>query len=299
MRKILSVLALAAAVGGLQAALAVPASADTRASVTGGNLIVSAVAGGGRANDVTLTSANGDIVLTDLGDAVVPGTGCVRQSANAVRCSGVTVIQLNLGDGDDSVTNTTALNTLVRGGGGNDTFDGGTGRDRFVGGGGNDTFRGNGGDDSMDAAGTADGNDTFLGGTGIDTVLYSGRTSAVTVALNGVAVKTGATNSDETQEVDTNGADVENATGGAGGDKITGNQLVNDLRGNGGDDTLNAGAGADLLNGGPGADVLNGGSGDDTLQAVDRVGGNDTVNGGKSTDRCDIDNGDTETFCEN
>ncbi|WP_440072296.1 hypothetical protein [Streptosporangium sp. OZ121] len=159
MRKIWSILTLALVAGGLQAALAVPASADTRAGVTGGNLIVSASA---NANVITLNSnANGDIILKDTGDVVAATRGCLKvgEKKNEVICSGVTTVQINLGGGDDKFTNHIALkavNTIVRGGTGSDTLIGGTASDTLIGQQGSDVLNGNGGIDTCvgDAADT-------------------------------------------------------------------------------------------------------------------------------------------------
>jgi serralysin len=72
-------------------------------------------------------------------------------------------------------------------------------------------------------------------------------------------------------EGDNLGSDVEKVFGGAGADRITANGAANEIRG---------------------------GFGDDVINAVDGIGGNDTLSAGGGTDTCNSDRGDTECNCE-
>src|SRR4051794_10474801 len=78
-------------------------------SVAGG--VVTFAAAAGEANDVTVTDGlPGTIVLVDGGPghgvagapvALRAGTGCLRNPAGGVTCSGAKAIDINLGDGAD------------------------------------------------------------------------------------------------------------------------------------------------------------------------------------------------------
>ncbi|GGS92899.1 hypothetical protein GCM10010156_58940 [Planobispora rosea] len=250
MRKIWSLAAIAMIAGGVQAGLALPAYADTGVSVSSANLRVTAA--DGKANEITISfSAQGDVVVTDTGDVVRPGSGCLRQTPNSVVCPGVQVIQADLKDLDDTFTNTTGIGARVKGGTGEDTMTAGSGGDTFTGGPGDDVFTGGAGSDNMVADRAPDGTDVFSGGPGADTAVYNDRIVPQTVSLDGVA------NDGSTGENDNMRADVENVFGGALGDTLTGNGLANEIRGGRGDDTLTGRGGADVLSGGGGTDTCN------------------------------------------
>lgn len=208
------------------------------------------------------------------------------------------------GSGADSIT----------GGEGADTLNGGDGADTLSGGAGNDTLNGQGGNDTFLDSAATNGTDVFNGGAGIDTVSYAGRTTAVSMTLDGTG------NDGGTGENDNIAADVENLTGGDGADTLEGNSLNNILMGGLGTDDIAGGAGKDTVsyashgvtvtvvlpagtaattsNGASGEnDVLDpdienvtGGSGDDTLTGNSNnnelVGGAgaDTLNGGTGDD---------------
>ncbi|MCA2220855.1 calcium-binding protein [Nonomuraea aurantiaca] len=264
MRKILSILALAATMAGVQAVFALPSRADTLASLFTGNLIVSAAQG--KVNNITIsTDAFGNVLVSDTGDVMrADGGDCTRVTANQVRCQGVTVVRVFAGDLDDTITNNSAVSTQLFGEAGRDTFRGGSGSDGITGGTGDDTAFGNGGDDFFQADGI-DGKDSFSGGAGSDLAAYNNRGAAQTITLDGVA------NDGTAGENDNLGSDVERVFSGAGSDHITGNAAANEIRG---------------------------GNGDDVINTVDGIGGNDTISADGGTDTCDSDRGDTELNCE-
>jgi Ca2+-binding RTX toxin-like protein len=208
------------------------------------------------------------------------------------------------GSGNDLVIGD-ANNNILGGADGNDTLDAGAGNDTIFGDNGSDTVsyeshaaavtidlaNATGGatleSDSLHTIENAiggSGNDTIVsgaydnvinGGDGVDTVSYTGRTNALTIALDGTAT------SGETGETDTLGTDVENAIGGAGADSIVGNSSANNLYGGAGNDTIQGLDGNDVLTGSTGNDVFFGGLGND---AVYGNAGNDTVDGGNGAD---------------
>lgn len=150
------------------------------------------------------------------------------------------------GDGDDTFSNASSVNTLALGEGGNDTLNGGLGTNVLYGGIGNDHLTGNlnadqiygeDGDDVLDGGG---GNDIIYGGNGVDTI-----------------------------------------SGGDGDDNLYGDDGNDQINAGGGNDIVIGGVGADLIYGGSGNDTLYGGDGDDRLYGDD---GADTIYAGLGND---------------
>jgi Ca2+-binding RTX toxin-like protein len=166
-------------------------------------------------------------------------------------------VELTLGDGNDSATNTTSEESvLANGGDGDDTLEGGPTVDIFTGGAGRDLVNGNGGDDLLgDGSTDLQEPDVFNGGAGIDRISYGGESVGVTVDLDGSA------DDGRAGEFDRVGADIEHITGGQFPDRLTGNARANELFGNGDDDVLIGLAGFDMLFGGPGTDTCDLGRG--------------------------------------
>jgi len=128
-----------------------------------------------------------------------------------------------------------------------------------------DVLSGYAGNDVLKGAG---GKDVLDGGTGVDTALYTDKTGAVVVTLNGatnVTVTVGGVAEDTIRN-------IENVTGGSGADTLTGDGLANGLNGGAGSDTLRGLAGNDVLTGGLGKDVLDGGAGLDAAVYSDKAG---------------------------
>jgi len=166
------------------------------------------------------------------------------------------------GDANANTLNGGGENDVLSGLAGADTLNGGDGNDTLTGGLGADILNGDAGDDTFDEEAATSGGDTMNGGAGVDTATYAGRTLAVTVSIDGVALD------GESGELDNVKADVENLIGGAGNDTLTGSASNNSLTGGAGSDTLNGGAGDDVFLEGAaanGADTFNGGTG------IDRV----------------------------
>jgi hypothetical protein len=112
------------------------------------------------------------------------------------------------------------------------------------------------------------GPDVLSGLGGIDTANYAGRTTSLTVTLDGLANDGGS--EDVVSSVRENvKPDVENITGGSGADALTGSSAANRLVGGGGLDTVAGLDGADTVHvkGDRVADVVTCGSGADTLTA--------------------------------
>ncbi|ESQ89092.1 hypothetical protein ABAC460_13565 [Asticcacaulis sp. AC460] len=154
--------------------------------------------------------------------------------ADGTRVSGVDLVEIRSGSGNDTLIGAAAADRL-RGGSGNDSLSGGSGHDRLDGEDGDDLLLGGG------------GNDTLNGGNGIDTVSYANAGGAVSVNL---ATTTA-------QATSGGGTDVLSAIENAIGSSFT--------------DILIGTTGANRLDGGTGADTLSGGAGDDTY-IVDNTG---------------------------
>jgi Ca2+-binding RTX toxin-like protein len=130
------------------------------------------------------------------------------------------------------------------------TINGGKGADKITGGDGNDMLFGGDGNDSYDEGVAKNGND-LIGDDpataanedpGSDTVLYTARTNAVVVDLDGAA-----DDGESAAPAETDNVNTENVWGGAGADTITGNASDNVIAGNAGADTLDGAAGTDTV----------------------------------------------------
>ena len=236
----------------LFAALPGAAHAAT-ASTTGATL--NYIADGGERNEVTISQAGDSITIVEAGRQVGAGNkeipvgasgACTSSGGSSATCvaAGITTVNIELSDQNDTLVVNLALGVIVRAGDGGDTITGGAG---------NDTLFGNG------------GGDTLNGGGGIDTADYSSAATPVTVTLDGSA------GDGESGESDNVGVDVENVTGGSANDVLTGSGAAN---------TLSGGAGNDLLRGAGGPDLLQGGDGSDTVSYdYSTVGVNVTLDG--------------------
>jgi len=206
-----------------------------------------------RRNEITIGRVAADLVVTDLGDTVAPGSGCTTVNANTVSCriAGITHVVADTGNRDDTVDASAAdTPATLRGGGGRDTLMGTALDDRIEGGNGDDTMLdGDAGSDRIyggdghDTINAEDGNDHGEGGRGDDT-------------LNG---------GDDAGAVP--GRD--HLVGGSGRDTVNGGPGNDHLEGDQDDDVVNGDDGADRLTGGPGRDRLDGGRGTDTCRDGD------------------------------
>jgi Ca2+-binding RTX toxin-like protein len=129
-----------------------------------------------------------------------------------------------------------------------------------------DTLTGADGEDTFDEGSAANGADDFVGGPDADTVSYRARSVVISASINDVA------NDGEAGEADDVTTSVEILSGGSAGDTLR-------------------------TSGSTAANTLFGRAGVDSLNAVDGIGGNDTVNGGPNTDSCSADPGDARISC--
>jgi Ca2+-binding RTX toxin-like protein len=211
----------------------------------------------------------------------------------------LTLVSVNGGTGDDSLSGGDGPD-LITGGDGNDKLDGGGGDDRVVGDRGSDRLSGGDGDDAL-VWNNGDGSDTADGNAGFDHVEINGSPTAgdaFTVRPNGARAAIDRTNlvqftvdfDTEALTVNSGGGDDQltvspglpgllvTADGGSGNDSLTGAEEA---------DSLVGGAGKDTLNGAQGSDLLDGQDGDDQLFARDGHG--DLVRGGTGNDSAQTD----------
>ena len=185
------------------------------------------------------------------------------------------------GDGADTLDGQGGGNTLnggdgadvIRSGANNDSILGGDGSDNIDAGDGDDTVNaGNGSDnvllgDGNDVANGMNGEDTISGGLGNDTINGDGGTDSI--------------NGDNGNDSILGGEKNDVINGGNGNDTIDGQAGKDTIDGGAGDDSLVGSAGTDRISGGDGNDFVNGGSGDDTIEGGL---GNDRLLGGANND---------------
>lgn len=208
-------------------------------------------AGLGEINQLTVSAAGADYVLTDAGVGAIAdgdGPGGCSVAANTATCpaAAAALLAVDLADWDDSATLTVPVDASIEGGQGNDVLTGGDGDDVLDGGPGPTSIFDPPDDDVLNGAG------------GTDTADYSDRNTRVSVSADdangdGVFLIGGGTFLVENDNV---GKDVENLNGGAGADTLIGNEAPNLLRGGGGDDQLQGEDGPDWLDGGEGSDTV-------------------------------------------
>ena len=239
----------------------------------------------GEQNNVTFTTwtvTSGVFFIEDTGATIRAGNGCERVTPMKVKCFADishefgydTFFEVNLGDGDDRLTNETNVPTLVSAEEGNDVLSGGAGQDEFHGGDGTDVLRGGDGCDMLTGDADSDfldggsGPDRLGGAGGADTADYGNRSGSLNVSLDTPA-DYGAPrpceqpgNDGVAGEGDVVFDDVENIWGGTGNDILTGDSDTN---------VIDAGPGNDRLDGGLGADNLIGGDGQDNAEYMTRT----------------------------
>lgn len=175
--------------------------------------------------------------------------------------------------GDDTLINTTNLETWADGGVGNDRLVGGDSYDGFFGGEGDDTLIGNGGHNVFSGG---LGNDTLDGGPGSDT-LWGDEGQDRLVGYAGDDFLFGGDNAD----VLNGGTGSDYLDGGTGKDVLSGDEDPDEIHGGDQDDTILGGDGNDLLYGDAGMDRIWGGNDEDELFGGD---GDDWLFGGSGDD---------------
>ena len=208
-----------------------------------------------------------DTISLDQGSSVI-----LVQASNSIGTqnwsfpvAGISHIQVNGHSGNDTIDlGRVSLNSIVKGGNGDDVIYGGSGRDNLSG---------------------MDGNDTLWGGKGVDKLfgdldndeLHGGDDGDYIVGGGGYDVLYGDAGDDRMG----GGDKTDVLHGGSGNDKLYGDDGHDRLYGEDGDDYLSGSDGNDKLFGGNGNDLLRGGAGEDLLRGTY---GNDILWGGEGND---------------
>jgi Ca2+-binding RTX toxin-like protein len=278
-------------------------------------------AGSAKRNAVVITRSGNTITVDDR-VTLRAGKGCkqVKGDKTRVRCTigpSFEHYDVNLGSGNDRVTNKTSLKLYAKGGSGNDDLIGGPGRDQLHGEAGADRVWGNGGrdvisgDDGNDALSGGEGNDDLVGGKGNDRE-YGGagddrHFQGYDVAWADADLISGGAGRDQLAYAGRNrpvSVDSDSGTRDDGskgeGDTVLG---IEHVIGGGGDDVLNGTTGNDTLSGLSGNDYINGHWGDDILEGslgVDHLygeGGHDILDGYQDGVVDFLDGGDHDDKC--
>ena len=184
----------------------------------------------------------------------------------------------------------------VAGAEGNDTITGSSASNTLFGGDGADDISGANGNDLLDGEIPGEGFGVFAGdildgGNGIDTVSYRSHFSGVTVNIGGGANDGLPGEGDDVQST------VENLIGTDDFDTLTGTAAANTISAGNGSDTVNGGDGGDTLDGDAGFDTINGEGGNDEINSRGD-GAPDTDNCGPGGDTAIADAFDTKNGCE-
>jgi len=246
--------------------------------------------------DQLFGKAGNDILYIDAQDTKIDGgegqdIAIVATSQAVTLDLGLSNLETALGnDGNDTFTNSGAVNVVIDGGKGNDTLQGGArddvlhggeGDDKLYGADGNDQLYGNEGNDELHGW---KGSDTLYGGSDND-ILYGQQDNDFLYGEDGDDQLQGNEGNDEIQAG--NGSD--SLYGGSGDDKLYGNSGDDKLYGEDGSDQLYGNEGNDELHGWDGADTIYGGTDNDTLYGHQ---GNDSLFGDAGDDKLYGDPGD-------
>jgi Ca2+-binding RTX toxin-like protein len=289
------------------AANAVPAQAAVSSAVIDGKTATLKLDGAD--DNVTVSVVGGLLVHGQTTGGLASGSDWDNTAAGnqTVAADGTFTIEVNGGDGNDSITvlakkteiasaslNGDAGDDVLTGADSNDVLNGGDGNDRVVGGQGNDNMSGGAGNDDL-VWNNGDATDIINGDAGNDATVVNGNATlgdVFTVEPNAGRIKFVRTNlvgfalDASTERLQVNGLGGNDTLTAADG---VGALTLMSVDGGDGADTITGSDGPDLLQGGEANDTLNGRGGDDRIVG-DR--GNDTMNGGAGDDTLVWNNGD-------
>ncbi|MFM9964056.1 MAG: beta strand repeat-containing protein [Planctomycetaceae bacterium] len=236
-------------VNGNELNITLETSDNVSVSSLAGNVVVQIGRNGGPVQPVSI----GNVPASAVQSIVITG----GDDANSIDLSGVT---------SAAFTSLTSIN--VDAGNGDDTLLGSNDfADSLLGGDGNDQLVGQGGDDTLDGH---DGADVINGGAGIDSLVGGDGADVINAGDGDDNVQAGS------------GSDLVDL--GTGNDLVTGENGDDTISGGLGDDTINGDGGTDIISGNEGNDSLLGGERNDTLSGND---GNDTIDGQTGNDSID------------
>ena len=152
LRRMVGAVLLSGAALALSTAAALPAEAATTVKVSSGPIsggnVLSVV--GTTARDVITFNGSSSSVDVSTGNpaSITSGNKCFLLTSTIVRCSGITLLEVLGGSGNDEIRNNTAIRMGSNGGSGNDILVGGSSNDTLNGGSDFDSANGRGGFDT-------------------------------------------------------------------------------------------------------------------------------------------------------
>ncbi|MBT2232358.1 hypothetical protein [Nonomuraea sp. NEAU-A123] len=231
-------LATLPAILSMQPAMAAPCYGDCQPGVVRSAGVLKYDAPVGVDDQITISAGDGFLTVADPAATLTVGPGCTLVTPHEARCAPAPAgfMAIRGLDGNDVITNTTALAARLMGDNGDD---------RLVGGSGDDTLNG------------GFGSDVLQGGGGSDTATYSGISNRLSVRadLDGATGDDGSSEDGPAGARDTIAADVENLEGTNTDDVLIGNAGPNVINGSGGHDQIQGLGGNDQLTGRGGGTV--------------------------------------------
>jgi Ca2+-binding RTX toxin-like protein len=188
-------------------------------------------------SNLKVESAGTSVKVTDPAGLDAVGSRCSQVDGSTVTCTGATSAKISGSHKSDTIRMLASLPATISGGATGDHIHGGSRGDTLNGEAGPDIFY------------PGLGADRVNGGDGGDEANYGGRTTSLSLSLDGVA------NDGQAYERDNLATDIEVLVGGSGNDRLVGSSLNNSLWPQGGDDIVDGRGGADWINGGAGTDT--------------------------------------------
>lgn len=244
-----------------------PARPAGAASVVSGELRLTG--GTGASNEIIVSATSTAYVVEDLLSPITPSSGCTAVTTSKVSCAktGITSLNLSLGDGYNSASVPVKLPLTYTGGSSIDRVTAGYGSANITTGGGNDRVYGGTGNDTIS---TGAGTDTVYGGLGDDAINAGDDKDIVAGDEGDDTISLGAGND---QTVTEREAGDDTIHGDAGEDWIFGGEGIDELYGDDDNDVIEASTGD--------SSTVSGGNGDDFLRSA---AGRQTFSGDAGTD---------------
>lgn len=232
------------------------------------------------------------IDLTNVQTLEINGLGGDDNISASALPAGVIALELNGGDGNDTLIGSQGLD-LLSGGPGNDVIDGRGNPAGTI-----ENVRGDAGDDTLTWT-PGGGDDRFFGGEGSDVTLIVGGAGAEVFVLREEPTGSGVVRFSRTTPgpffVDSTETELLRVNANGGDDSVDSSTLANGLLLL----ELNGGDGNDTLIGSLGLDTLNGDGGDDILRAgPNPVGSVEPMSGGAGNDQLIWNPGDGDDLNE-
>ena len=281
-------------VGGTELNITLNLNDSVSVSSVSGAVVVQIGANGGNSVPVSLGSLQANAIQSIIITGGEEGNSIDLNGVLAADFTSLTSINVDGGNGNDSIRGSNDFGDTLLGGDGSDTLDGQGGNNLLDGGDGSDVIRGGVnndtvfGGDGADNIDSGDGDDNVNAGNGADNVTL-GLGNDIANGANGEDTISGGLGNDTING--DGGTDVIN--GDEGNDSILGGEKNDTLNGNDGNDTIDGQSGNDSIDGGAGNDSLSGSSGQDSIAGS---AGDDLLNGNGGNDTLLGDDGNDSMF---